>query len=210
MNSAPLQKKSTNDQADIKNLILDTAAVAFAEHGFSGTSLRDIGKTAGISFQSISYHFGNKEGLWEAVVEKLSIQGQEAGVHHEQVIKGLPVKDQLYAQNRAIIAYQMANPNLNKILKREAIKNSKRYKRVYPIYVKGFHELSGKFLERMQKQGVVRNDIPLDDLIFIFDGVVNDSLSVGRELYTGEKVNTESAISQLAEALTKILSNKAN
>lgn len=207
MSVSSLPKRKTSEQGDIKKLILQTAATAFAEHGFSGTSLRDIGKTAGINFQSIRYHFGTKEGLWESVVEDLSLKGQEAGVHHEQALAGLPLHELLNAQIRALISYQVANPSLNKILMREAIKNSKRYRRVYSKHVKRFHELTESFLSKMQKHGVIKKDIPIKDLVFVLHGALNYRLIAiaDSEIYTGEKVNTEDVINHHANAITKLL-----
>lgn len=53
---------------DTKEKILDTAERLFAEHGFSGTSLRGIIGEAGVNLASVHYHFHSKESLLEAVV----------------------------------------------------------------------------------------------------------------------------------------------
>ena len=90
------------DGVHTREQILQSAAQCFAECGFEGTSLRNIGEAAGINFQSIRYHFGSKEDLWEAVVASLSHQALEAGIHHEQATVALQPKDQLRAQIRAI------------------------------------------------------------------------------------------------------------
>ena len=48
--------------------ILNVAERLFAEEGFDGTSVRDIAKKANINVAMISYYFGSKEKLLEAVV----------------------------------------------------------------------------------------------------------------------------------------------
>jgi AcrR family transcriptional regulator len=48
--------------------ILEVAETLFAEKGFSGTSIRDISKEAKINIAMISYYFGSKERLLEALV----------------------------------------------------------------------------------------------------------------------------------------------
>lgn len=40
----------------------------FAEKGFDGTSIREIAKTAGINVAMVSYYFGSKEKLLDAVI----------------------------------------------------------------------------------------------------------------------------------------------
>jgi AcrR family transcriptional regulator len=48
--------------------LLRTAERLFAEHGFAGVSLRQISSEAGSANNSaVSYHFGSKEGLVEAI-----------------------------------------------------------------------------------------------------------------------------------------------
>jgi AcrR family transcriptional regulator len=47
--------------------ILEVAERLFAEHGFEGTSVRDIAHEAGVNVAMISYYFGSKEKLLEAV-----------------------------------------------------------------------------------------------------------------------------------------------
>jgi AcrR family transcriptional regulator len=49
--------------------IINTAEKLFAVHGFDGTSVRDISQEAGINVAMISYYFGSKEKLMEAVFE---------------------------------------------------------------------------------------------------------------------------------------------
>ena len=48
--------------------ILEVAETLFAEKGFNGTSIRNISKEAKINIAMISYYFGSKERLLEALV----------------------------------------------------------------------------------------------------------------------------------------------
>lgn len=49
--------------------IIETAEQLFAERGFDGTSVRDIADEAGVNVAMISYYFGSKEKLMEALFE---------------------------------------------------------------------------------------------------------------------------------------------
>lgn len=52
--------------------ILDAAERLFAEHGFAGTSHRQITAAAGVNLAAVNYHFGSKEELFlEAVLRRL-------------------------------------------------------------------------------------------------------------------------------------------
>ena len=48
--------------------ILQAAEQLFAEEGFDGTSVRDIAKKANVNIAMISYYFGSKEKMLEALV----------------------------------------------------------------------------------------------------------------------------------------------
>lgn len=50
--------------------ILDCAEKLFAEHGFHGTSIRDIAGLADVQIALIGYHFGTKEELLDNVVAR--------------------------------------------------------------------------------------------------------------------------------------------
>jgi AcrR family transcriptional regulator len=50
--------------------ILDAAERLFADHGFEGTSIRDIVNLAKVNLAAIHYHFRSKEALLEAVLAR--------------------------------------------------------------------------------------------------------------------------------------------
>ena len=49
--------------------IIETAERLFADKGFNGTSVREIADEAGVNLAMISYYFGSKEKLMEALFE---------------------------------------------------------------------------------------------------------------------------------------------
>jgi AcrR family transcriptional regulator len=53
---------------DKKIQILEVAEKLFSEKGFEGTSIRDISKMAKINIAMVSYYFGSKERLLEALI----------------------------------------------------------------------------------------------------------------------------------------------
>lgn len=55
---------------DTRTLLLDAAERLFAEAGFAATSLRNITAAAGVNLASVNYHFGSKDALLEAVIQR--------------------------------------------------------------------------------------------------------------------------------------------
>lgn len=53
-----------------KARVLDAAEALFMEHGFEGTSLRLITAAAAANLAAVSYHFGSKEELFQAVLTR--------------------------------------------------------------------------------------------------------------------------------------------
>ena len=49
--------------------IIETAETLFADRGYDGTSVRDIADEAGVNVAMISYYFGSKDKLLEALFE---------------------------------------------------------------------------------------------------------------------------------------------
>jgi TetR/AcrR family transcriptional regulator len=52
-----------------RRAILDAAREEFGRHGFAGARVVRIAAAAGVSHQSITYHFGGKQGLFDALEE---------------------------------------------------------------------------------------------------------------------------------------------
>lgn len=59
---------STGNKEDLttRARIREAALHLFPEHGFSGTTLREVAREAGVSAGLVVHHFGSKEGLREA------------------------------------------------------------------------------------------------------------------------------------------------
>jgi AcrR family transcriptional regulator len=55
---------------DTRERLLNAAEQLFAERGISGTTLRALTKAARVNLAAVHYHFGSKEGLLDAVVER--------------------------------------------------------------------------------------------------------------------------------------------
>jgi len=57
-------------QVDKREHIMEVAEVLFAQFGFEAVSIREISKEAKINIAMVSYYFGSKDKLYEAVVTR--------------------------------------------------------------------------------------------------------------------------------------------
>lgn len=67
-------RPSLENAVDAKAEILLAAEECFGESGYAGTSVQDIIKQTRFSKPVIYYHFGNKEGLFFAVMEDVHVR----------------------------------------------------------------------------------------------------------------------------------------
>jgi AcrR family transcriptional regulator len=51
--------------------ILEAARATFARSGFDGATTRAIAREAGVNVATLAYHFGGKEGLYTAAIERM-------------------------------------------------------------------------------------------------------------------------------------------
>ncbi len=74
--TAPMESPTTTpprprDAARSREAILDAAEALFAERGYEGASLHEIGRRAGVSRGTPGYFFGSKDGLYRATLERV-------------------------------------------------------------------------------------------------------------------------------------------
>ncbi|HJV65196.1 MAG TPA: TetR family transcriptional regulator [Geomonas sp.] len=56
---------------DCRTQLIAAATPLFARRGLNGVSTRELARAAGVNISMISYHFGGKAGLYEAVLREV-------------------------------------------------------------------------------------------------------------------------------------------
>ncbi len=83
-----------------KDSILEAAERLFAQHGYSGTSMRMVAEEAGVAQALIHYHCKSKEHLYEMIIEKRStminqIRRQELKRCFDEAEGGVPSLEEI-------------------------------------------------------------------------------------------------------------------
>jgi len=64
--------RPSSEQGETREALLQAAQSLFAQRSFMQVGIRDIAEAAGVAVGSISYHFGSKEGLLEALCDRIT------------------------------------------------------------------------------------------------------------------------------------------
>jgi len=94
----PTKKQQQGEQS--RELILDATERLMATRGYAATSISDIRKACGLPPSSIYWHFGSKDGVLAAVMERGA----------ERYFAAIPVEADIEQQLAAVIAQQEQHP----------------------------------------------------------------------------------------------------
>ena len=103
--------------ADIRERLVEAARQEFARDGFDGASVRDITARAHANLGAITYHFGSKEALYHAVIERFAepLADRLAAISLES---GPPL-DRLATAARAFMEHIWSHPEMPRMMLRE-------------------------------------------------------------------------------------------
>lgn len=160
--------------------IIETAEKLFASDGFEGTSVRDIAQEAGVNIAMISYYFGSKEKLMEAVFERRAVL---AKMKVESLLqnKDLSPLQKVNVLIDDFVEKIMTQQQFHKIMMREQMLNKDN------IIAELIHELKRKNLESIrelikqgQTDGTFEKDIDVIMLMTTLTGTCNQLITTQR------------------------------
>jgi len=94
--------------------LISAATQLFAERGYDGTSIRAITDRARSNLGAITYHFGSKEALYEAVFEAVVAPSHQRLV--EAAARASTPLDQVEECVRALFDYLRSHPEMPRLL----------------------------------------------------------------------------------------------
>lgn len=119
---------------DVKSAIVEAAVTLFNRNGYSGTSIRDIAKEAGVNIANISYYFQNKHGLLEYC---LTVYFEQYLIHIEQgylSIREKQASETLKEIAKNILVFQSENSHLTRFVLREVSIDSQVVREIMATY----------------------------------------------------------------------------
>lgn len=142
----------------VRQNILDVSTTEFADHGFAGARVDTIAAKTLTSKRMIYYHFGSKDGLYRAVLERAYAGIRTAELHGE--LEGLDAMDALSRMTTITLDYHAAHPEFVRLVMDE---NMRRGSQIETFEARGggasiLSILEG-LLQRGYREGVFRPGI---------------------------------------------------
>lgn len=173
-------ERTTVEYSDKQIAIIDAAQKLFADAGFEGTSVRDIAHEAGVNVAMISYYFGSKEKLMEAVFE------QKAN-HTRIKIENLLQNEQLTHLEKVSILIDdyvdkfIAQQEFHRIMIREQLmeKNTSVAELICDLKKRNVASIK-KLINEGQKAGAFRKNIDIVMMVTTLVGTVSQMITSQR------------------------------
>jgi len=134
--------------------LLDAAIEAFSENGFKGTSTRDIADRAGVHHPLITYHFKNKEQLWQAATDQIFREFNISLVKAMAEIPDVEPKAKAEAFIRTYLHFSRSQPALHRIILQEANCECERMTWLVETHLRPMFDEVHKALSGLQEIGV--------------------------------------------------------
>jgi len=99
-----------NEDTSTRTALIGAARDLFVRHGYDGTSIRAITSRAGVNLGAVTYHFGSKDGLYDAVAASVA----EPLRAHLEAVAARPgdAVQRLDTVVRGLFAYLLEHPEV--------------------------------------------------------------------------------------------------
>lgn len=112
---SPLEK-ARQDPNSMKARILAAARRIFGEHGYNDTTTRQIAKDVGIDISTLYYHWGEKQDLYEAVLQDVGEALQSRLKEVERTVSGKSLKDRFAISIDMMCDYLFSHPEISNLI----------------------------------------------------------------------------------------------
>ena len=148
------------NRAKRRDHILDIAVEVLAERGYRDANMLEVARRAKASKETLYSWFGDKRGLFEAVIRRNAVSVQ--GVMADQLEADVPVEDALLAFGRALLTLLLGDGAV--ALNRAAIAEAASDRRLADILVAEGRQATLPafvgYLEGRAKSGLLALDAP--------------------------------------------------
>lgn len=158
--SGPRRERNS---AATKLRLLDAAEHEFAARGFTGVRLRDIAEAAGVQSALIHHYFGDKQGLYRAVLDRVLLPTSTES--WTLLGSGRDLEGLLDGFAEMLLRFHAARHNLLAILRHEAIAGSDVLSEITRERTLPVITALRAVLVEAQARGQIRADVAPEEII---------------------------------------------
>jgi AcrR family transcriptional regulator len=159
-------------------LLLQAGQSAFARHGFEGASLRGIAAAAGVDPALAAHHFGSKEALWEAVIERfaLYLAPYIVELRELQTQGQIPIRARIETAFRQLIAAVCGEPESGMLISRISVERGEKLDLLVEKLIRPYHDAFEPLLQEAMRERLIAEQ-SLEVLYFMLLHAVTMSVS---------------------------------
>lgn len=198
-----------------REAILNAALALFARDGFSGARMDEIAQAAGYNKALLFHYFGDKLGLYRALMERTKTRLFERfeGVLAEGLPDGAPVTAErlthvLSTVMTVLFDAYIERPEIARIMAWEAAEGWQTFSACAPAMSAPWQHVVAQALEEAKANGIVRPDV---DPYFLFTTVMSlplihlVSLPRYAAIFPEHDFQSPAAVAQARDQITRIL-----
>lgn len=196
-----------------RSQILQIAVQMFSQHGFRGTTTREIANAAGVSEAIIFRHFATKQELYKAILDFQICQSGNANKLSEIAVKFESKNDYeiFYQFALGALRHHKENEEFMRLLFYSALENHELAQMFFDGFIAQIYDVFGSYIAERQKDGAFRRDVePAIAVRAFISMLIHHSLT--NFLWDKEqrlvKISDEEAARQFTEILLDGIKNK--
>lgn len=208
MTEAPTRRRGRPHTPQDLDVLLDGALSQFARYGFEQVSMRGLAKELGVSYSLFHHHFGSKQALWQAVVDR---DGQALFAEAEKMfVQDEGEMDEIETLKRWVRGFVLVgaeHTELIQMLNHERAYPGPRMDFIVETYLGPVITHQREVLQRAQDKKLIRN-MP-EELFFMLVAACASPFTdtALMKLITGDKGKSKAYIDSMATAAVDLLFN---
>lgn len=151
-------QRRPRDAEATRAALLERATRAFADRGYDGARVDEIAEASGINKRMIYAYFGDKDGLYRAVLDACLAQALELA-REGLVAPGATLRARAEAIIRRFFQYLSANPDFVRLLTWEALSRERRGRKILLPRLEAGLEPLRAIVRRGVQDGTFRRDL---------------------------------------------------
>jgi TetR/AcrR family transcriptional regulator len=166
---------------DTRERIIAVALTEFAQHGFRGTSTREVAKLAGVQHPLVNYHFANKEGLWRDVLAATGGAFLDRFNRRLAGLRGVDEVTKLRLVQEDFIRFAAEHPHFHALMSQEAQHSSRHLKFILTELVRPYFSRVTPLIRAAQRAGKYVEGEP-HHLQYLFIGAATRIFTLAAEV----------------------------